>query len=72
MTLRVYNYVGMPILGLQRNEEAFSRAVRFITGNLASGKLKPVVAKTFPLHKIQAAHRYMEENYQLGKIVVTV
>jgi NADPH2:quinone reductase len=71
-TYIVYNYVGMPILGLQRNEEAFSRAVQFITRNLASGKLKPIIAKTFPLHKIQEAHRYMEANQQLGKVVVTV
>jgi NADPH:quinone reductase-like Zn-dependent oxidoreductase len=46
--------------------------VQFITRNLASGKLKPIIAKTFPLHKIQEAHRYMEANQQLGKVVVTV
>ena len=71
-TYMVYSYVGMPILGLPRNEEAFSRAVEFITGHLASGKLKPIVAKTFPLREVREAHRYMEANRQLGKIVVTV
>ena len=68
----VYNYSGMPILGIQRNEEAFSRAVEFVTRNLASRKLKPTIAKTFPLREIRDAHRYMEANQQIGKIVVTV
>jgi len=71
-TYMVYLYSGMPILGLQRNEEAFSRAVEFITQNLASRKLKTTIAKTFPLREIREAHRYMEANHQLGKIVVTV
>lgn len=71
-TYMVYNYAGMPVLGLSRNEEAFSRAVDFITRHLASGKLKPIIAKTFPLREIREAHRYMEANQQLGKIVVTV
>jgi NADPH:quinone reductase-like Zn-dependent oxidoreductase len=42
------------------------------TKNLASGKLKPKIAKTFPLTKIQEAHRYMESNQQLGKIEIKV
>jgi len=71
-TYMVYNYAGMPALGLSRNEEAFSRAVEFITRHLASGKLRPIVAKTFPLQEIREAHRYMEASQQLGKIVVTV
>jgi NADPH:quinone reductase-like Zn-dependent oxidoreductase len=31
-----------------------------------------VIAKTFPLEEIADAHRYLESNQQLGKIVVTV
>lgn len=75
LTLRafmVYNYCGLANVGLPRNEEAFARAKAFILDNLAAGNLKPVIAKTFPLIQIQQAHRYMESNQQLGKIVVTV
>jgi NADPH2:quinone reductase len=36
----IYNYCGLPDLGLPRNEEAFGRAVKFIQQNLAEGKLK--------------------------------
>jgi NADPH:quinone reductase len=71
-TYMVYNFCGLSTLGLPRNEEAFGRAVEFINANLASGKLKPVIAKTFPLARVQEAHRYMESNGQFGKIVMTV
>lgn len=47
-------------------------AKQFINDGLASGKLKPMIAKTFPLEEIVEAHRFMESNQQIGKIVVTV
>jgi len=68
----IYSFCGLEALGLRRNDEAFARAVRFINENLASGKLKPAIAKVFPLSEIQEAHRYMESNQQLGKIVIKV
>lgn len=70
-TYMIYNYCGLATIGLPRNEEAFKRAVTFINDNLAGGKLRPVIAKIFPLSEIREAHRYMESNQQLGKIVVT-
>jgi NADPH:quinone reductase-like Zn-dependent oxidoreductase len=47
-------------------------AVEFVVAGLASGKLKPVIAKTFSFPEIVEATRYMESNQQIGKIVVTV
>jgi NADPH:quinone reductase-like Zn-dependent oxidoreductase len=44
----------------------------FIVGGLSSGKLKATVARTFSLDQIVEAHRYLESNQQVGKIVVTV
>jgi len=67
----VYNYCGLSTLGLPRKEEAFGRAIAVIHEHLAAGRLKPIIAKIFPLDQIQAAHHYMESNQQLGKIVVT-
>ncbi len=49
-----------------------ARAKTFIVDGLTAGKLKPVIAKTFPLDEIALAHRYLESNQQVGKIVVTV
>jgi NADPH:quinone reductase len=51
--------------------ERFARARNLILRGLADGHLKPVIAKTFPLEDIVEAHRYLESNQQVGKIVVT-
>jgi NADPH:quinone reductase-like Zn-dependent oxidoreductase len=48
------------------------RAKDFISGGLRSGQLKPIVSKVFRLDDIQEAHRYLESNEQIGKIVVNV
>jgi len=47
-----------------------ARAKQFVYQGLASGDLKPVVASTFSLDDIVDAHRYMESNQQIGKIIV--
>ena len=36
-----------------------------------AGKLKPMIYKTFPLKEAAAAHRLMESNAHIGKIVLT-
>jgi NADPH:quinone reductase-like Zn-dependent oxidoreductase len=45
---------------------------KFVVDALASGKIKPLIAKTFPLEQIVEAHRYLESNQQIGKVVVTI
>lgn len=47
-------------------------AKAFITRGLESGALRPVIARTFAFEDIVAAHRFLESNEQMGKIVVTV
>ncbi len=47
-------------------------AEKYIFDHLEQGSFKPRVDKTFPLAQIADAHRYMESNQQIGKIVVTV
>jgi NADPH:quinone reductase-like Zn-dependent oxidoreductase len=37
-----------------------------------SGKLKPVVDRTFPLAEARAAHEYLEKSAQFGKVVLMV
>lgn len=49
-----------------------SRAIQYIHTGLASGALRPVIDRTFALTDIVDAHRYLESNAQVGKIVVTV
>lgn len=50
--------------------ERFARAKALILRGLAEGRLEPVISKTFELDDIVEAHRYLESNQQLGKIVV--
>jgi putative PIG3 family NAD(P)H quinone oxidoreductase len=38
----------------------------------ASGSLKPVVDRVFPLEKVVEAHQYLESNANFGKVVMTV
>lgn len=39
---------------------------------VASGQLRPVVDRVFPLAEAAAAHRYLEEKQQFGKVVLSV
>lgn len=58
---------------LQHQPNVFEQAKRYIYEQLKSGSLKPVIdSQTFPLNAIAEAHRYMESNRQIGKIIVTV
>ncbi len=67
LTLRGYTLFEVtPDRALREQGEAY------IAGRLASGALKPRIAKTFPLAQIAEAQRYMESNQQIGKVVVTV
>jgi NADPH:quinone reductase-like Zn-dependent oxidoreductase len=61
----VFSFIG-------NNPARFTRVKDLILRGLADGHLKPVIAKTFPLAQIADAHRYLESNQQVGKIVVTV
>jgi NADPH2:quinone reductase len=57
---------------ITKDHERSPRALKFVTEGLSSSVLKPIIAKTFKLDEIVEAHRYMESNEQIGKIVVTV
>jgi NADPH:quinone reductase-like Zn-dependent oxidoreductase len=47
-------------------------AVEYVTKGLASGALNPVIDRTFTFDEMADVHRYLEQNGQFGKIVVTV
>lgn len=38
----------------------------------AEGKIKPVIGKTFPLAEAAAAHRYIHERKNIGKVILSV
>ncbi|WP_018267068.1 zinc-dependent alcohol dehydrogenase family protein [Methylosinus sp. LW4] len=67
LTLRGYTLFSVT-LDRQKRE----RGVRFILDGLATGSLRPIIARSFPLERIVEAHRFLESNEQIGKVVVTV
>ncbi len=67
--LTIRGYVMLEITG---DPKRLERGKQFINEGLAEGSLKPIIAKTFPFEQIVEAHRFLESNQQVGKIVVTV
>jgi NADPH:quinone reductase-like Zn-dependent oxidoreductase len=63
---------GYTLFEVYLRPEEFARAKQYIFDHLADGSFKPRIDKAFPLAEIAEAHRYMESNAQIGKIVVTV
>jgi NADPH:quinone reductase-like Zn-dependent oxidoreductase len=53
---------GYVLLEITKDPQRLERAKQFMIDGLAAGKLKPVIAKTFPLDQIVAAHRYLESS----------
>jgi NADPH:quinone reductase-like Zn-dependent oxidoreductase len=47
-------------------------AVEYVVKGLASGALRPVIGRTFKFDEMVEVHRYLENNGQFGKIVVTL
>src|SRR6202051_2240155 len=52
--------------------ELRARAEQYVFDRVKAGDFKPHIDRVFPFAEIVEAHRYMESNQQIGKIVVTV
>jgi NADPH:quinone reductase-like Zn-dependent oxidoreductase len=59
----------LSILGSYMGSKGELRAVLKL---VAQGRLQPVVDRTWPLAETAAAHRYLEEGKQFGKVVMTM
>ncbi len=67
--IRYLFYKQLSILGsTMGNKIAFENSFELVK----SGKLKPVIDRTFPMEEIQAAHQYLEEGAQFGKVMIQV
>lgn len=54
------------------NPEKRAKMVEFVLDGVANGSLRPIVDKTFAFEDIAEAHRYLESNQHIGKVVVAV
>jgi len=60
------------VLTVTTDPNVLERGKKFVVNGLVAGSFKPLIARAFPLEEIVEAHRYLESNQQVGKIVVTV
>lgn len=67
LSLRAYT-----LFEVVSDPERLAKGKRYVLDGLTSGKLAPVIAKTFPFEAIVEAHRFLESNQQIGKIIVTL
>ena len=68
-SLLIQGYTLRDILG---HPESSQQAKKYVFDNIVAGNFKPHIDKTFPFAQIVEAHRYLESNAQIGKIVVTL
>ncbi len=66
--IRLQGYTIGPMLA---DTERRGRAVDAVTRHLERRDFAPIVDSYFPLDAIQDAHRRLESNRQVGKVVVT-
>jgi NADPH:quinone reductase-like Zn-dependent oxidoreductase len=72
-SFKVFDYTGNHKLGISQNPAAIERAKSFIAAGLASGILQATIDRVFTgLREYVAAHKYIGDNTQTGKIIVSL
>ena len=66
--IRLQGYTIGPLLG---DPERRARAIAGVAQHLERGDFSPVIDSYFPLDRVADAHRRLESNLQVGKVVVT-
>ncbi len=61
---------GLNMLHWWDREGSLDRVVAPLADDLAAGRLEPVVAASFPFDEAAAAHRYIHERRNVGKVVL--
>jgi NADPH:quinone reductase-like Zn-dependent oxidoreductase len=61
---------GLNMLHWWDREGSLDRVVQPLVEDLSSGRIEPIVAKAFPFDEAPAAHRYIHERRNVGKVVL--
>ena len=64
--------LGLSLGRLWGNVGQLRAAMDSILQDISAGRLRPVLAATFPLERAGDAHRYLQSRANLGKVVLTV
>jgi NADPH:quinone reductase-like Zn-dependent oxidoreductase len=62
--------IGLNMLTLWDSKRSLDDYIEPLSGWLEQGDIRPVVAATFPLEQGPAAHRYIHERRNVGKVVL--
>ncbi|MEO8256149.1 MAG: medium chain dehydrogenase/reductase family protein [Acidobacteriota bacterium] len=62
---------GLNLGHLWDHHRQLAEAMTLVLGEVAAGRLSPVVARTFPLDRAAEAHRYIQSRSNIGKVVLT-
>lgn len=63
---------GFMVRDINSDPVRLKAAKDFLYNGIATGALKPTIAKTFDFDDFKAAHEFLESNQQVGKVVVTI
>ena len=63
--------IGVHLGRMQGREAVLAREMEELLRMYAAGEIQPVVGKTFPLEQAAAAHRYIHDRQNVGKVVLT-
>jgi NADPH:quinone reductase-like Zn-dependent oxidoreductase len=63
---------GYTMREVRRDPKVLKTATQYIYDRLQDGRLKPKIARTFPLAQSSDAYKYLESNEQIGKVVITI
>lgn len=64
--------IGVSLGGLQSRAAVLRKELDDLFKMYASGKIKPVISKTFPLTEAAAAHKYIHDRKNIGKVILAV
>jgi NADPH:quinone reductase-like Zn-dependent oxidoreductase len=62
---------GLNLGHLWQERRYLASAMEALLTDFAGGRLKPVVAKTFPLARAADAHVFLQDRANIGKVVLT-
>ena len=64
--------IGVSLGNLQSRGALLQREIEELFRLYADGKIKPVIGKIFPLAQAGAAHQYIQDRKNIGKVILTV
>jgi len=63
---------GLNVGHLWSETDRLRSAMDLLLAELAAGRIRPVIARTFPLDRAADAHRYVQSRANIGKVILTI